>query len=81
MNPNAAMQQFYIAKMMLIFISLFNVPGLPSFKKHNFMEHLSVVASKCSICDTENNTYQFKVCSMFRDSPNGKSLVYGSNEI
>ena len=49
-------------------------------KKTYPKEHLSVVASKYSLCDMENNT-QSKLCSMFKYSPKGKGMVYGPNEI
>ena len=32
-------------------------------------------------CDTENNTWEFKLCPMFKHSPNRKSMVYGPNGI
>ena len=63
-----------------LFISLFSVSAFPSFKeKTYFKEQLSVVASKYSLCDTENNT-QSKLCSMFKYSRNGNGMVYGPNE-
>ena len=42
-------------------------------KNPYFKEQLSVVASKYSICDMENNTCEFKLCSMFKHRPNGKA--------
>ena len=39
-----------------VLISLSSVSRFPSFKEHNFREHLPVVASKYSICDMENKT-------------------------
>ena len=38
-----------------------------------------MVASKYSICDMENKTYQFTLCSMFKHSPNERDRVYGPN--
>ena len=49
-------------------------------KKIYFKQHLSVVASKYSLSDTQSNT-QSKLFSMFKYSPNGKDIVYGPNEI
>ena len=45
-------------------------------KETYFREHLSVVPSKYSLCDMENNT-QCKLFSMSRYSSNGKGVVYG----
>ena len=45
----------------------------------NNKEQLSVVASKYSICDMENNTQEFKLCLVFKHSPNGKGMIYGPN--
>ena len=44
-------------------------------KNTYFKEDLSVVASKYSICDMEKNTSEFKLCSVFKHSPNGKGMV------
>ena len=49
-------------------------------KKTYFKQHLSVVASKYSLSDTQNNT-QSKLCSMFQYSPNENGIVYGPNGI
>ena len=49
-------------------------------KNAYFKEHLSVVAPKYSICYMENNSKEFKLCSMFKHSPNGKGKVYGPME-
>ena len=49
-------------------------------KKTYFKQHLSVVASKYSLSDTQNNT-QSKSCSMFKYIPNGKDIAYGPNGI
>ena len=40
-------------------------------------EHLSVIASKYSICDMKIKTYEFTLCSTFKHSPNGKDMFYG----
>ena len=41
-----------------------------------------MVASKYSLCNTENNTWEFKLYSLFKhNSPNGKSIVYGPNRM
>ena len=45
-------------------------------KNTYFREQLSVVASKYSICDMEN---ELTLCSMFKHIPNGKGMVYGPN--
>ena len=29
----------------------------------------------------ENNTWEFKLCSVFKQSPNGKGMVYGPKGI
>ena len=50
-------------------------------KNMYFKKHFSVVASKWSLCNTENNTLEFKLCLMFKHSPNGKGMVYGPNGI
>ena len=34
-----------------------------------------MVASKYSICNMENNTWKFKLCSMFKHSLNGKDIM------
>ena len=47
----------------------------------NNKEQLSVAAFKYSICDMENNTYEFKLCSMFKHSPSGKDMTYGPTDI
>ena len=49
-------------------------------KKTYFKQHLSVVASKYSQSDTQNNA-QSKLYSMFKYSPNGKGIVYGPSGI
>ena len=59
-----------------MFASLSSVSGFPNTY---FKEHLSMFASKYSICNMENKTYGFTLCSMFKHSPNGKSMVYGPN--
>ena len=48
-------------------------------KNKYFKEHLSVVASKYSICDMENKAEEFTLCSMFKHIPNGTGMVYGPN--
>ena len=50
-------------------------------KNTYFKEYLSVVASKYRICNTENSTQEFKLCSMFKHSPNGKGMIYCRNLI
>ena len=52
-----------------------------ALKNAYFKKQFSVVASKWSLCDTENNTLEFKLCSMFKHSLNGKAMVYGTNGI
>ena len=48
--------------------------------KHTYLkEHLSVIASKYSICDMENKAKEFTLCSIFKDSLNRKGMVYGPN--
>ena len=58
-------------------------------KNTYFKEHPSVAASKYSICHMENNTWEFKLCSMFNIAqmekvwfkapveyrPNGKGIM------
>ena len=47
-------------------------------KNAYFKELISVVASKYSICDMENKTQEFKLCSMFKkDSSNSKGIGKG----
>ena len=48
-------------------------------KNTYFREHLSVVASKYSIYDMENETEEFTLCSMFKHISSGKGMVYGPN--
>ena len=36
-----------------------------------------MVPSKDSICDTKNNTYEFKLCSISKHRPNGQWMIYG----
>ena len=63
-------QQFYITKiMMLVFSIAVTCPYLYSvclvyrvLKNTYFKEYISVVASKYCICNTENNTQEFKLC-------------------
>ena len=38
-----------------------------------------MVASKYSICDMENETLEFTLCSTFKHIPDGESMVYGPN--
>ena len=80
------MRQFYINKMlMLIFsiiaICLYLYSECLVCRVLKNKDQLSVVASKCSICDMENNIQEFKLCSMLKHSPNGKGMIYGSNGI
>ena len=59
------MQQFHITKMMMLIFSITVMcPYLYSvcLIYRVFKENLSVVASKYRICDTENNTREFKLC-------------------
>ena len=80
------MQQFYISKMIMsIFSIIVTCPYIYSLclvyqvlKNTYFKEYLSVVASKYYICDKENNTQEFK---LFKCSPNGKCVIYGTNGI
>ena len=59
---------------------LYPVGLIPRVLKNTyFKKHLSVVASKNSICDMENETEEFTLCSMFKQIPNGKGMVYGPN--
>ena len=50
-------------------------------KSKHFWEHLSAVAFKYGIHDMENNTWKFKLCSMFKHNLNGKGMVYGPNRV
>lgn len=45
-------------------------------KKTYFKEHISAVAFKYNICDMRNNTWEFKLCLVFKQSSNGKGMVY-----
>ena len=81
-------QQLYITKMMMLIFSIFVMSSYlylvcllyRVLKKTYFKQHLSVVASKYSLSDTQNNT-QSKLCSMFQYSPNENGIVYGPNGI
>ena len=42
-------------------------------KNTYFKKHLSLVASQWSLCSTENNTPEFKLCLMFKDAPAEKA--------
>ena len=48
-------------------------------KNTYFKEHPLVIGSKYSLCNTESNTWEFKLCSMFKLSPNGKGIIFGPN--
>ena len=48
-------------------------------KNSYFKEHFPKVAFKHSICDIENKTYEFTLCSMLKHSPNEKGMIYGPN--
>ena len=48
-------------------------------KNTYFKEHYSVVASKYSICERENEIQEFTLCLMFKHSPNGKDMAYSPN--
>ena len=62
----------YLYPMCLVFAVL---------KNTYFKKHFSVVASQWSLCNSENNTLEIKLCLMFKHSPNGKGMVYGPNGI
>ena len=78
---------FHITKMMVLILSVIAVCSYlyPVYlvsrvlKNTYFREHLSVVASKYSIYDMENETEEFTLCSMFKHISSGKGMVYGPN--
>ena len=86
------MQQFYVTKMMMLIFTII-VMRLYLFsvcmvcwvlKNMYFKEHPWMIASKYSMCDSENNTWEFKLCSMFKLSPKEKvwfftPVEYSSN--
>ena len=72
--------------MMLIFsvtvIVIYLVCLVSAVLKNAYLKkQFSVVAYKWSLCDTANNTLEFKLCSVFKHSLNGKAMVYGTNGI
>ena len=58
----------------IIIVSLFHISGQGVLSNTYFKEHLSVFASKYIKCDTENNTLESKLYSIFKHSPNGKGI-------
>ena len=64
-----------------MFVSLFSVSSFCSLKEHIFQETPFSACFQMEPCDTENNTWEFKLCPMFKHSPNRKSMVYGPNGI
>ena len=83
------MQQLNTTKMMMLMFSVIVMCShlcsvclvCRVLKDTYFKEHLSVVASKYSICNTKNNAWKLKLCSMFKHSPNWKGMVYVPNGI
>ena len=57
------------------YVFLLSVYGLLGFKEHPW-----VIASKYSICDSENNS-EFKVCSMFKLRHNRNGMIFHHNWI
>ena len=83
------MQQICITKMMMLILSIIVMRSYLCslclvcrvLKSTYFKEHPWVIAFKHSICDTENNTYAFQLCSMFKLSPNGRDIIFSSSGI
>ena len=78
------MQYLYITKLMMLIFSiiamclyLYSMCMVCRVLKNTyFKEHPWVIASKYSICDSESNTCEFKLCSMFKLSSNRKGMIF-----